>query len=53
MTRDDAMRALAQVVTRSTIPIPAVIRMATWRYRAELAKPAEDAKNAEKIARAR
>ncbi len=53
MTKDDAMRALAQAVTRSTIPIPAVIRMATWRYRAELAKPAEDAKNAQEVRRVR
>jgi hypothetical protein len=37
------------IITRSTIPIPAIIRLAMWRWRATLNRPAQDAKAAEAV----
>lgn len=41
------------IVTRSTIPTPLIIRLALWRWRKTLNRPAEDAKNAAEVRRVR
>lgn len=41
------------IITRSTIPVPAIIRIAMWQWRATLNRPAADAKAASEVRRVR